>query len=86
MAFNFSLLDILNDAIESKICGAYGKNRRGPRTDPCGKPKKSTISVHLSALPLSGSPRTVALSDKVQAPDLSTIISQVRTDTSPVTT
>jgi len=32
---------------------AYGKNRSGPKTDPCGKPKKSIISVNLSALPLS---------------------------------
>jgi len=47
------MLDSLTDAMMAKIRGAYGKNRRGPKTDPSEKPKKSIISVHLSALPLS---------------------------------
>ena len=29
----------------SKICPAYSKNRRGAKTDPCGTPNKSIISI-----------------------------------------
>jgi len=34
-----------SDAMMSKICAAYSKNRRGPKTDTCGMPNKSIISI-----------------------------------------
>jgi len=35
----------------SKISAAYSKNIRGPKTDPCGTPNKSIISIE--RLPLN---------------------------------
>jgi len=34
----------------SKICAAYSKNRRSPKTDPCGTPNKSIISIETLTL------------------------------------